>query len=93
MLSGFEIFKFFVSDHLNQTILMAPKVQGAKNVQEGDKHAANVQQMLMSASHPLLKLWSKIISQEEDFKFEAKELRYSVKLMCYSILFSTFKYP
>ena len=30
--------------------------------------------MLMSASYPLLKLWSKIISQEEDFEFEAEEL-------------------
>ena len=53
---------------------MASKVQSAKNVLEGDKHVANVQQMLMSASDPLLKLWSKIISQEEDFEFEAEEL-------------------
>ena len=53
---------------------MAPKVQTAKNVLEGDKHVANVQQMLMSASYPLLQLWNKIISQEEDFEFEAEEL-------------------
>ena len=53
---------------------MACKVQTAKNVLEGDKHAANVQQMLMSASYPLLQLWNKIISQEEDFEFEAEEL-------------------
>ena len=52
---------------------MASKVQSAKNVLEGDKHVANVQQMLMSASYPLLNLWSKIISQEEDFEFEAEE--------------------
>ena len=30
--------------------------------------------MFMSVSFPLLKLWSKIISQEEDFEFEAEEL-------------------
>ena len=30
--------------------------------------------MLMSASYPLLQLWNKIISQEEDFEFEAEEL-------------------
>ena len=30
--------------------------------------------MLMSVSYPLPKLWSKIISQEEDFEFEAEEL-------------------
>ena len=53
---------------------MAPKVQSAKNVLEGDRHVANVQQMLMSTSYPLLKLWSKIILQEEDFEFEAEEL-------------------
>ena len=53
---------------------MAPKVQSAKNVLEGDKHVANVQQMLMTASYPLLRLWNKIISQEEDFEFEAEEL-------------------
>ena len=41
---------------------------------EGNKHVANVQQMLMSVSYPLPKLWSKIISQEEDFEFEAEEL-------------------
>ena len=64
----------FVVPHTNQTILMAPKVQTAKNVLEGDKHVANVQQMLMSASYPLLQLWNKIISQEEDFEFEAEEL-------------------
>ena len=64
----------FVVPQINQTILMAPKVQAAKNVLEGDKHVANVQQMLMSASYPLLQLWNKIISQEEDFEFEAEEL-------------------
>ena len=64
----------FVVPQINQTILMAPKVQTAKNVLEGDKHVANVQQMLMSASYPLLQLWNKIISQEEDFEFEAEEL-------------------
>ena len=53
---------------------MAPEVRSAKNVLEGDKYVANVQQMLMSASYPLLKLWSKIISQEENFEFEAEEL-------------------
>ena len=52
---------------------MAPKVQSAKNVLEGDKHVANVQKM-MSASYPLLKLWNKIVSQVEDFEFEAEEL-------------------
>ena len=30
--------------------------------------------MLMSASYPLLKFWSKIISQEEDSEFDAEEL-------------------
>ena len=63
----------FVVLQINQTILMASKVQRAKNVPGGDNHAANVQQMLMSASYPPLKLWSKIISQE-DSEFEAEEL-------------------
>ena len=62
----------FVIPQINQTILMAPKDQSAKNVLEGDKHVINVQQMLTSASYPLLKLWSKIFSQEEDFVFEAE---------------------
>ena len=56
------------------TMLMAPEVQSTKDVLESDKHVANVQQMLMSASYPVLKLWSKIISQKEDFEFEAEEL-------------------
>ena len=47
----------FVVPQINQTILMTPKVQTAKNVLEGDKHVANVQQMLMSTSYPLLQLW------------------------------------
>ena len=64
----------FVVPQINQAISwLPPKVQNAKNVPEGDKHVANVQQMLMSASHPLLKFWNKIISQE-DFEFEAEEL-------------------
>ena len=32
----------FVVPQINQTILMAPKVQSAKNVQEGDKYVAFV---------------------------------------------------
>ena len=64
----------YVVSQINQTTLMAPKVQSAKHVLEGDKHVANVQQMLMSASYPLLELSSKIISQEEDFEFKAEEL-------------------
>ena len=71
---GMPVINNFVVPQINETILMAPKVQRAKNVLEGDKHVAHVQQMLMSASYPLLKLWSKIISQEEDFEFEAEEL-------------------
>ena len=39
--------------------------------------------MLMSAPYPLLKLWSKIISQEEDFEFEAEELlKYIQQSLC-----------
>ena len=64
----------FVVSQINQIILMAPQVQNAKNVLEGDKHVANVQQTLMSASYPLLELWNKIISKEEDFEFDAEEL-------------------
>ena len=64
----------FVVLQINQIILMAPKLQNTKNVPEGDEHVANVQQMLMSASYALLKLWGKIISQEEDFEFDADEL-------------------
>ena len=62
----------FVVPQINQTLLMAPKVQSAKNVLEGDKHVANVQQTLMSASYPLLKLWNKIISQEEDLNLKMR---------------------
>ena len=64
----------FIVPHINQTILMAPKVQNAKNVLDDDKHVANVQQIMMSASYPLLKLWSKIICQDEDSEFKAEEL-------------------
>ena len=69
----------FVVPQINQTILMAPKVQTVKNVLEGDKHVANVQQMLTSASYPPLQLWNNIISQEEDFEFEAEELLKSIQ--------------
>ena len=69
---------------------MAPKVQSTKNVLEGDKHVANVQQMLMLAFYPLLKLWNKIISQEEDFESEAEEL---IQIFCktYVLLDPLFK--
>ena len=56
---GTPFINNFVVPQINQTILMAPKVQSAKNVLEGDKHVANVLQMLMSASYPLLKVWSR----------------------------------
>ena len=35
---------------------------------------SNVHQMLVSPSYPHLKLWSNIISQQEDLEFEAEEL-------------------
>ena len=43
---------------------------------EGDKHVAKskVYQLLMSPCYPLLKLWSNIISQQEDWEFKAEEL-------------------
>ena len=75
----------FVVPQINQTILMAPKVQTAENVLEGDRYEANVQQMLMSASYPLLQLWSKIISQQEDFEFEAEKLLKGIQQSLYAI--------
>ena len=85
ILDGAPDINNFVLPQINQTILMAPKVQSAKNVLEGGKHVANVQQMLMSAFYPLLKLWSKIISQEEDFEFEAEELLKDIQQSLYAI--------
>ena len=46
--------------------------------------------MLMSPSYPLLKLWSNIISQQEDLEFEAEELLKDIQ-QCLCAIRSSFQ--
>ena len=61
----------FVVPEINPQILNSDKVQANKNILEGDNRIGNIQEFILSASFPLLKLWQSIISSDEDL--EAKK--------------------
>ena len=46
----------FVVPEINPQILNSDKVQANKNVLEGDNRVGNIQEFILSASFPLLKL-------------------------------------
>ena len=62
----------FVVPEINPQILNSDKVQANKNILEGDNRVGNIQEFILSATLPLLKLWQSIISSDEDL--DAKEL-------------------
>ena len=60
----------FVVPEINPQILNSDKVQDNKNILEGDNRVGNIQEFILPASFPLLKLWQSIISSDEDLEAE-----------------------
>ena len=51
----------FVVPEINPHILNSDKVQANKNILDGDNRVGNIQEFILSASFPLLKLWQSTI--------------------------------
>ena len=80
--------KNFVVPEINPQILNSDRVQANKNILEVDNRVGNIQEFILSASFPLIKLWQSIISSDEDL--EAKEVLDRVKqsLFCMGSTFA-----
>ena len=78
----------FVVPEINPQILNSDKVQANKNILEGDNRVGNIQEFILSASFPLLKLWQSIISSDEDLEAEEMLDRVQQSLFCMGSAFA-----
>ena len=78
----------FVVPEINPQILNSDKVQANKNILKGDNRVGNIQEFLLSASFPLLKLWQSIISSDEDLEAEEVLDRVQQSLFCMGSTFA-----
>ena len=78
----------FVVPEINPQILNSDKVQANKNILEGDNRIRNIQEFILSASFPLLKLWQSIISSDEDLEAEEVLDRVQQSLFCMGSAFA-----
>ena len=69
-------------------IINSDKVQANKNILEGDNRVGNIQEFILSASFPLLKLWQSIISSDEDLEAEEVLDRVQQSLFCMGSAFA-----
>ena len=78
----------FVVPEIDPQILNSDKVQANKNILEGDNRVGNIQEFILSASFPLLKLWQSIISSDEDLEAEEVLDRVQRSLFCMGSAFA-----
>ena len=78
----------FVVPEINPQILNSDKVQANKNILDGDNRVGNIQEFILSASFPLLKLWQSIISSDEDLEAEEVLDRVQQSLFCMGSAFA-----
>ena len=85
---GLPIIEDFVVPKVNPQIVNSEKVQQNRNIVEGKKRVSEIQDSAFAGSWPLISLWHKIVTSDEDI--EAKEVldRLQQSLMC---IRSTFK--
>ena len=60
----------FVSPAVNPPILAADKVQSSKNITEGDNYIKAIQDILITASFPMVKLRDSILKNHENLDAE-----------------------
>ena len=70
--TGILLINNFVSPAVNSPILAADKVQNSKNITEGDNYMKHrpIQDMLITASFPMIKLWDNILKNDENLDAE-----------------------
>ena len=67
---------------VNPQILNSEKVQQNRNIVEGDKRVSEIQDSAFTASRPLISLWSKMVTSDEDIEAEEVLDRLQQSLMC-----------
>ena len=67
---------------VNPQMLNSEKVQQNRNIVEGNKRVSEIQDSAFAASWPLISLWYKIITSDEDLKAEEVLDRVQKSLMC-----------
>ena len=60
----------FVSPAVNPPILAADKVQNSKSITERDNYIKAIQDILITASFPMLKLWDNILKNDKNLDAE-----------------------
>ena len=79
---GVPNIKNFMVPEINPQILNSDRVQANKNILEGDNRVGNIQEFILSASFPLIKLWQSIASSDEDLEAEEVLDRVQQSLFC-----------
>ena len=85
---GVPNIKNFVISEINPQILNSDKVQANRNILEGDNRVGNIQEFILSANFPLIKLWQSIISFDEDLEAEEVLDRVQKSLLCMGSAFA-----
>ena len=62
--TGIPLINNFVSPVVNPPILVADKVQNSKSITEGDNYINAIQDILITVSFPMVKLWNSILKNE-----------------------------
>ena len=68
--TGIPLINNFVSPVVNPPILAADKVQNSKSITEGDNYIKAIQDILITASFPMVKLWDSILKNDENLNAE-----------------------
>ena len=68
--TGIPLVNNFVSPVVNPPILTADKVQNSKNITEGDNYIKAIQDILITVSFPMVKLWDSILKNDENLDAE-----------------------
>ena len=79
---GLPIIEDFVVPKVNPQIVNSEKVQQNRNIVEGDKRVSEIQDSAFAASWPLISLWNKIVTSDEDIEAEEVLDRLQQSLMC-----------
>ena len=85
---GLPIIEDFVVLKVNPQILNSEKVQRNRNIFESDKRVSEIQDSAFASSWPLISLWHKIVTSDEDIEAEEVLDGPQQSLMCIG---STFK--
>ena len=68
--TGIPLSNNFVSPVVNPPILAAGKVQNSKNITEGNNYIKAIEDILITASFPMVKLWDSILKSNKNLDAE-----------------------